>query len=346
MLPPRSYIFYGLNAVRVVSVVSLLLVFSSTVFVMATNIKAVNAFEAAKANGSLRSTTDDGTEINMLDCDYIEGSTVPNQPAGVFWAVVSSLLIIFQVIALLLSELSWPMKFFDRFFPVLGSNFGLGALGIFQCLIGAQILSHHVDDFTLGAAMLLFSVGCLNMLLGLIFRESAKKKRSITAWREESKEVLPSNSGSLKEPVFLNATPQFAPALYNGRPEEEKSPFSDYHAWNTPNHTGSTTLNDKASLGFGRQGEKAAGLRGFLLQRPVESLPRYAPPPPSSTPPPPAPASSHGGNSKRNSRRSSTSSFASPSQPQSPTLSYTESRPSTPTNQQTRPTFKSSPTAL
>lgn len=28
------------------------------------------------------------------------GSTVPNQPAGVFWAVVSSLLIIFQIIIL------------------------------------------------------------------------------------------------------------------------------------------------------------------------------------------------------------------------------------------------------
>jgi hypothetical protein len=32
------------------------------------------------------------------------------------------------------SEISWPMSFFDRFFPVLGSQFGLGALGIFQGL--------------------------------------------------------------------------------------------------------------------------------------------------------------------------------------------------------------------
>jgi hypothetical protein len=32
------------------------------------------------------------------------------------------------------SEVSWPIAFFDRFFPVLGSGFGLGALGIFQCL--------------------------------------------------------------------------------------------------------------------------------------------------------------------------------------------------------------------
>ncbi len=33
---------------------------------------------------------------------------------------------------------------------------------------------------------------------------------------------------------------------------------------------------EKVGYGFGRQGEKAAGLRGFILQKPEESLPRYA----------------------------------------------------------------------
>lgn len=32
--------------------------------------------------------------------NYGRGSTVPNQPAGVFWAVVSSLLILFQAVIL------------------------------------------------------------------------------------------------------------------------------------------------------------------------------------------------------------------------------------------------------
>src|SRR5260221_5824557 len=62
------------------------------------------------------------------------GSTVPDQPAGVFWAVVNHLFIIFQLVFLILSEMSWPMSFFDHFFPVLGSQFGLGPLGIFQGL--------------------------------------------------------------------------------------------------------------------------------------------------------------------------------------------------------------------
>jgi hypothetical protein len=35
---------------------------------------------------------------------------------------------------LVLSEVGWPITFFDHFFPVLGSNFGLGPLGIFQGL--------------------------------------------------------------------------------------------------------------------------------------------------------------------------------------------------------------------
>ncbi|KAF5315593.1 hypothetical protein D9611_005054 [Ephemerocybe angulata] len=182
----RTMFFFGLNAVRVLSIVSLILVFASSILVMVTNIKAVNAFQANKINNT--------TESDMVDCDYIEGSTVPNQAAGVFWAVVASLLIIFQSIVLLLSECSWPMAFFDKFFPVLGTKFGLGALGIFQCLIATQILSHHVDDFTLVSAFFLFALGCVNMLLGLIFRAAAKQKRSIRGWREQGKDVLPTTS--------------------------------------------------------------------------------------------------------------------------------------------------------
>lgn len=62
------------------------------------------------------------------------GSTVPNQPAGAFWAVLNRLLIIGQTIVLILSEFGWPASFFNRYFPVLGKDFGLGALGIMQCL--------------------------------------------------------------------------------------------------------------------------------------------------------------------------------------------------------------------
>ena len=48
--------------------------------------------------------------------------------------MLNRLLIIFQVIVLVMSEVGWPAAFFNRFFPILGDDFGLGALGVIQCL--------------------------------------------------------------------------------------------------------------------------------------------------------------------------------------------------------------------
>ena len=146
------------------------------------------------------------------------------------------------------------MAFFDRFFPVLGSEFGLGALGVFQTLyvsilflspsppgayhglngclsIGATILSHHVDDFTVVSAFFLFSVGCLNIMLGLIFREHAKSKRSIRAWRANDAGALPMHTGGLSSPT----------SLFSGKSADGSKP---------------------TGFGFGVQGEKQAGLKG------------------------------------------------------------------------------------
>jgi hypothetical protein len=255
MLPPRAYLFLALNAVRVLSLIALLLVFSSNITVIVSDIKAVNRFQqqSQQPPPPLNSTTATTPTPILITCDYIAGSTVPNQPAGVFWAVVNRLLIIFQTILLLLSELSWPSSFFNHYFPVLGPSFGLGALGIFQCLIGATVLSQHTDDFTLVSAFFLFSIGCLNILLGLIFRDKAKTKRSILSWREDAKSVLPKSSDS-----FPTGPPSFISSTFSTDKARE-----EYHSW----------MNGH---GFGRQGEKAAGMRGFLLSKPLESLPRYA----------------------------------------------------------------------
>jgi len=56
-------LFIGLNAVRALSLVALILVFSSTILVIVNNVKAVNAFDGHK------NSTD---HASMLDCDYIE----------------------------------------------------------------------------------------------------------------------------------------------------------------------------------------------------------------------------------------------------------------------------------
>lgn len=202
--------------------------------------------------------------------------------------------------------------------------------------IGAQILSHHVDDFTLVTGFFVFVVGCINMLLGLIFRESAKSRRSIRNWRNEGKDVLPKNVEVSKSP-FMN--PMFTGSTSS---DLEKGRLSEFG-------TNRSLKEEKVGYGFGRQGEKAAGLRGFILQRPEESLPRYATSPSSPRQSVrvsiPIPSSPPADLSRSKSTRTSTSSFASPA-------SYRDTMP-LPKNDQhsTRsvtppPTFKSSPVAI
>ncbi|KAF8547311.1 hypothetical protein OG21DRAFT_1517476, partial [Imleria badia] len=235
--PFRSITLNIVRALRIINDCSILVLAPS---------RAVNAFTDGHFNE---------TAFDAGNSDYIPNSTVPNQTGGAFWAVLNRIFIIFQTIVLVLFEIGWPATFFDRFFPVLGKDFGVGALGVMQCLIGASVLSHYVGEFPLVTAFFLFSVGCLNMLVGLIFREKAKDKRSILSWRERGKDVLPSHVRGV-----------------DVRPVTADDP--------------TCTLSDASSrsgMGFGRQGEKSAALKGmyaptarFLLTKPVESLPKHA----------------------------------------------------------------------
>jgi hypothetical protein len=128
--------------------------------------------------------------------------------------------------------------------------------GVTSLRIGAAILSHHVDDFALVSAFFLFSIGCLNILLGLIFKEKGKTKRSVTSWRDHAKSVLP-------PPVQRAASS--ASTLWGPTLSEKK------------NGSGKNLSERFAGYGFGRQGEKEAGKKGFLISKPVEALPRYVP---------------------------------------------------------------------
>ncbi|KAI0327356.1 hypothetical protein GY45DRAFT_1347811 [Cubamyces sp. BRFM 1775] len=269
MVSKKGYIFIGLNVVRALSIIALLLLFASSIVTMVQDIRSVNAFIAAgKANPDIRTAEANSTSTD-IDCisgdtDYVDGSTVPNQPAGAFWAVLNRLLIIFQVIVLIMSEVGWPMAFFNRFFPILGDNFGLGALGVIQCLLGAAVLSHHVDEFSLVSAFFLFSIACLNILLGLIFREKAKVHRSITSWREQYKDdSLPTTSlGPPRQLMMSTGTTAVS---------------WDKEAAGAETARSGSLSSQKSGMGFGRQGEKAALARGYTITRPDEALPTYVP---------------------------------------------------------------------
>ena len=108
--------------------------------------------------------------------------------------------------------------------------------------IGAAVLSHYVDTFTLVSAFFVFSVGCLHILLGFIFSSSARAKRSVTSWRDQVEPPLPSYTPGSATPRTL-ANP---PSLVWGEKKAGSGSASPF----------------KTGMGFGRQAEKAAGLKG------------------------------------------------------------------------------------
>lgn len=270
MLPPRAYVFFTLNAIRALSLIALLLVFSSSIVQMVNDIHAIH-----RSNNPTDLGSPDNSTI-LIECDYIEGSTVPDQPAGPFWAIVNRLLIIFQVIVLILSEIGWPDKFFVAWFPVLGRDFGTGALGVFECLLGAAVLSHHVETFAEVSAWFLFCIGVINILVGLVFREKSKTKRSITLWRNPINE-LPTNRFDIANTISR----QMTGSEHGGAPPSFTSTMSSHEKPTTVLES----IASRPGYGFGRQGEKAAAMKGFIISKPLETLPRYAPKASSSSRP-------------------------------------------------------------
>lgn len=78
--------------------------------------------------------TDSSGNQFEIECDYFEGSTVPLQPGGVFFAILNRIFIVGQCIVLVLAELGWPQAFFVNYLPVLGPEYGVGILGAMQVL--------------------------------------------------------------------------------------------------------------------------------------------------------------------------------------------------------------------
>jgi hypothetical protein len=143
--------------------------------------------------------------------------------------------------------------------------------------IGASILSHHVDDFTLVSAFFLFAIGCINaILIGLIFRDSARAKRSLLSWKETSKKsVLPAPVQIAANLTGTNSIVSAAGTYIGGHSHSSSVASQPSMVGANLSPAVSFSSTSKAGLGFGRQGEKAAAAAGFLISKPIATLPRY-----------------------------------------------------------------------
>ncbi|KAJ7148589.1 hypothetical protein C8R46DRAFT_1231082 [Mycena filopes] len=73
----------------------------------------------------------------------------------------------------------------------------------------------------------LFSIGCLNILLGLLFREGVNTKRSLRAKRG-GKGIIGNNVDT--RPQFVNASPQFVKNVFSGNGTEDAKEI-DFATW-------------------------------------------------------------------------------------------------------------------
>jgi len=262
MLPWKAWRFIGLNVVRALSLIALILVFASNILVMVHDVNAVRSWDSS-VHVTTGTNTTHAADEELVDCEYIGGSTVPNTAAGPFWAVLNRILILLQVILLIFSEIGWPNTFFARFLPFLSDEHGVGAIGVIECLVGAQVNSHAVDDFPMVAAFLLFSIGCLNIILALIFGKAVKSHRSILSWRD--RDVLPKTSADLARAASQNthSSPAWSgnSSIFNEKPRDRQLSPDGYRNVSPPGY----------GYGFGKQGEKQAAHEGYLVSKPAHT---------------------------------------------------------------------------
>jgi hypothetical protein len=157
--------FFLLNALRGLSMISLLFVFIANIVIMAQDIQAINH----------------GLDKDHEDCDYYDNSGVPNQPAGTFRAFFIIALNIVEVIVLFLSETGFPASIFKNWIPCLDNEHSLVGLGVLEVLLAAQMMSHFMDPFPLVACFFLLIAGLFNILT--MYFDRPKFFRSYAFWK-------------------------------------------------------------------------------------------------------------------------------------------------------------------
>ncbi|EPQ28503.1 uncharacterized protein PFL1_03806 [Pseudozyma flocculosa PF-1] len=187
--------FVGLNLVRILSLVSMVLVWVAILVMMIQDGQDFN-------DASLRAQADE------QDCTYIPGTEVPTHVWGIFWAELHRALLLVVVAIAILSEVSWG-NLRDRVFPIhmpmLGPDWSVAPLGTLQVFVASAVLSHYMDDFPLVVSWLLFCVGLVNLAVGLCFGSRMKGLRSVLAQRrQKARQVPDAEAGSAAALLYRN----------------------------------------------------------------------------------------------------------------------------------------------
>ncbi|CAE6364898.1 unnamed protein product [Rhizoctonia solani] len=277
LLSGSNFRWFGLNIVRALSIAALILVIASSIVVMVRDANAI----CNEISISVKPQASESSNKPNFGRTYMTSSTVPLQPGGGFFAILSRLLIILQCILLILAEVEWPNSFFINHIPILGPRYGVGILGMIQVLLSALILSHRIPTFPLISAFILFAIGCLNIILGLLLRERIHVYRARSA--STCNNLCPEPTRPNNRRISFRPRGKRSTALGSTRgpvyPDIEKLPtYGDSHESKT--QSGDTVDIGQppqvaVKLGFGRQAHQGAETEWCCLPIPEQSHPNF-----------------------------------------------------------------------
>jgi hypothetical protein len=98
---------------------------------------------------------------------------------------------------------------------------------------------------------------------GIIFRSSSKRRRLIFSWENVSQLTPQTKAAASAWDMVTDVSEKYKD--YKSQKASDADPLLP---------PGKTPGGKFGGFGFGKQGEKAAGLRGYTISKPVESLPR------------------------------------------------------------------------
>ncbi|PWN50877.1 hypothetical protein IE53DRAFT_307617, partial [Violaceomyces palustris] len=169
MIPPFLQKWVFLNALRLLTIISAALVFSSTCLILQRDFKNV------------KSNQDSSDDVPSEDSDYLPGTDIPTHTWGPLWASMHHIYNLLILFLIFLSEISWGGildRFFNAVLPFLGPDWGTGLMGGLMMILGADTLSRSIGHFPLISNWLMISVGLINVLSGIVFRARGKLLRS------------------------------------------------------------------------------------------------------------------------------------------------------------------------
>ena len=86
-------IFIGLNVLRALSMIGLLLVFIANIVTLVGDGEAIREDRTAAVPFTAKGNSTAGNSTTEYKCDYIFNSTIPDQAGGAFWSVLNRVFI-------------------------------------------------------------------------------------------------------------------------------------------------------------------------------------------------------------------------------------------------------------